>query len=438
MRRPFDALKQLTARMTAQLKVRRRPTAARAIALASTPAIAPTGVFCQSGAREAWWPLTTDLHLASTQPNTEPAPGIYISFSPQDDQCVLLDKAQRVLVRDLISDIGEPVFAQRYQPAANGATAEAPAEGSLLSKRLRNAWLYATTQSRLNNLPADVQVISGLAALRALLATSSSLNTLQAPFVTGILFQGDSVQVLVLMVCSETGELSQMDYVPLAGLDPASAIRSFVQSVRLSASGDWTQERTAIFTADEILRLNPTLRPYPRESELFGIAASKLWRTGATASGTVLAGTATALAALTYLNHSHATQAQQHQQKLQSQQLELIHMLANERLAAVLERRSVHVEDAIAKASAVWQEGARVVVSATPETLKLTVSHKVQASEQSPEQNPQALARALSITPPQGCNRLPPSITPQISELYLTYECQTFDPDLQRIGAAAR
>ena len=406
-----------------------------------------TGVFCQSGTREAWWPLTPQLHLASGQPGSEPLPGTYISFAPQDDQCLLMDKAQRVLVRDLISDIGEPVFAQRYQPAQNsgvgGATVNAD---SVMVRRIKSPWLYATTQARLNNFPANVQLISGLAALRGLLATSPSLHTLQAPFVTGVLFQGDTtqaqgpghVQVLVLMVCSETGELSQMDYVPLAGLDPASAIRSFVQSVRLSSSGEWTQERTAIFTADEILRLGSALRPYPRESEVLGIAVSKLWRMGSVASIGALACTGTALAALTYLNHSATAQSQQNQIQLQVRQQALTQMLATDRLAAVLERRSVKPEDAIGKASAVWQEGAKVVIAATPDTLKLTVSHKVQASDQSPDQTPQALAKALSITPPEGCTRVPPSITPQISELYLTYECQTSDTDLQRLGFAGR
>ncbi len=229
-----------------------------------------------------------------------------------------------------------------------------------------------------------------------------------------------------------------MDYVPLAGLDPASAIRSFVQSVRLSSSGEWTQERTAIFTADEILRLGSALRPYPRESKVLGIAVSKLWRMGSVASIGALACTGTALAALTYLNHSATAQSQQNQIQLQVQQQALTQMLATDRLAAVLERRSVKPEDAIGKASAVWQEGAKVVIAATPDTLKLTVSHKVQASDQSPDQTPQALAKALSITPPEGCTRMPPSITPQISELYLTYECQTSDTDLQRLGFAGR
>jgi hypothetical protein len=113
-------------------------------------------------------------------------------------------------------------------------------------------------------------------------------------------------------------------------------------------------------------------------------------------------------------------------------------MLASDRLAALLERRSVKADDAIAKASAAWQEGAKVVIDAKPQALKLTVSHKVQSTEQSPEQTPQALAKALSITPPEGCTRVPPSITPQISDLYLTYECQTPDPDLQHLLSAAR
>lgn len=430
-------------------------TLASSSAMTST---AVTGVFCQSGTREAWWPLTPQLHLASGQPGAEPLPGTYISFAPQDDQCLLMDKAQRVLVRDLISDIGEPIFAQRYQPAqlsnkasakgADKAISTMPNSDSLMVQRLKSPWLYATTQARLKSFPANIQMVSGLAALRGLLATSPSLHTLQAPFVTGILFQANAaqaqtpgqgqVQVLVLMVCSETGELSQMDYVPLAGLDPASAIRSFVQSVRLSSSGEWTQERTAIFTADEILRLGSALRPYPRESEVLGIAVSKLWRMGSVASVGALACTGTALAALTYLNHSATVQSQQNQLQLQVQQQALTQMLATDRLAAVLERRSVKAEDAIAKASAVWQEGAKVVIAATPDTLKLTVSHKVQASDQSLDQTPQALAKALSITPPEGCTRVPPSITPQISELYLTYECQTSDPDLQRLGIAAR
>jgi hypothetical protein len=412
---------------------------------------AVTGVFCQSGSREAWWALTPELRLASGQPGAEPLPGTYISFAPHDDQCLLMDKAQRMLVRDLISDIGEPIYAQRYQPVQSSAKSinhgvESPV--SVLVRRLESPWLYATTQARLDSFPVDVKIVSGLAALRGLLATSPSLHTLQAPFVTGVLFQGDAsqsqtpgqgqVQVLVLMVCSETGELSQMDYVPLAGLDPASAIRSFVQSVRLSSSGEWTQERTAIFTADEILRLGSALRAYPRENEILGVAVSKIWRMSATVSLSALACTGTALAALTYLNHDDVNKAQATQHQLQTQQQSLQMMLATDRLAAVLERRSVKADDAIAKATAIWQEGAKVVIDATPRYLKLTVSHKVQTSDQNPDQTPQALAKALSIAPPDGCTQVPPSITPQISELYLTYECKTSDPDLQRLNTVAR
>lgn len=439
----LQGLKSLTAKL--RMPARSGTSASPLASTPDMPSTAVTGVFCQSGTREAWWPLTPQLYLASDQPGIEPLPGTYISFAPQDDQCLLMDKAQRVLVRDLISDIGEPVFAQRYQSASGGSSSRANkankagnANDSLMVRRLKSPWLYATTQARLNNLPSDVQMVSGLAALRGLLASAPNLHTLQAPFVTGVLFPGGSVQVLVLMVCSETGELSQMDYVPLAGLDPASAIRSFVQSVRLSATGEWTQERTAIFSAQEILNLGTALRPYPRESEVLGIAVSKLWRIGASIATVALGLCGAALAGLTYLNHSASAQAQQTQLQLQSQQQALTQMLATDRLAAVLERRSVKADDAIAKANAVWLEGAKVVIAATGESLKLTVVHKVQTSEQSPDQTPQALAKALSITPPEGCTRVPPSITPQISELYLTYECQTSDPDLQRLRPAAR
>ncbi|MDI9235186.1 hypothetical protein [Limnohabitans lacus] len=424
-----------------------------------------SGVYCQSNAREAWWSLTEQLHLASTQPVTEPLPGTYISFAPAEDQSVLMDKAQSVLVKDIISDLGEPVFAQRYQPLSvprsapkstrldkgqAGTTGQGPAQAadgvldSPLVRRLQSPWLYATTQARLDSLPQDVQMISGLAVLRGLLATSPSLQTLQAPFVTGVLFPGDAVQVLVLLVCSESGELSQMDYVPLAGLDPASAIRAYVQSVRLSASGEWTQERTAIFTADEILRLGmgagggSALRPYPREPQILGIPISNAWYWGSRVSTAALGLCGASLAGLTYLNQGLTAQLQDDQLQLQKQQQALTQMLSTDRLAAVLERRSVKADDAISKASAVWQEGAKVVIDAKSQTLKLTVSHKVQSTEQSPEQTPQALAKALSITPPEGCTRVPPSITPQISELYLTYECQTPDPALQRLLPAAR
>lgn len=400
-----------------------------------------TGVFCQSGAREAWWPLTPQLDLASGQPAPQPQAGTYISFAPQDDQSLLMDKAQHSLVRDLISDIGEPVFALRYVPPPtpeDALRASAQSDSSVLLPRLKAPWLYATTQARLNTLPGDVQLISGLAAIRGLLATSDLTHALKAPFVTGVLFSGDAVQVLILMVCSENGELGQMDYIPLAGLDPASAIRSYVQTVRLSASGEWTQDRTAIFGGHEVLRLGSALRAYPRESEVLGVPISKLWRIAAVASGASLVCTGTAVAALSYLNHTGSAQIQQQQQQAQAQQQSITQMLASDRLAAVLERKSVRTDEAIAKATAVWQDGSKVVITATPELLKLSVAHKVQSTDQSPDQTPQALARALSIPAPTGCQRLPPSITPQITELYLTYECQTPDPDLQRLGSVAR
>lgn len=409
--------------------------------LASTKPAGVAGVFFQSGTREAWWPLDKDLHLASTQPALEPVAGTYISFSPQDDYSVHMDKAQRVLVRDLISDIGEPVFTQRYQPATSSAKnvdASDQEQPSLTVKRLQSPWLYATTQARLNSIPSDVQLISGLATIRGLLATSPSVHALQAPFVTGVLFQGDGVQAMVLMVCSESAELSQMDYIPLAGLDPASAVRSFVQSVRLSASGEWSQDRTAIFTGDELLRLQPALREYPREAQILGVPASKIWGWAAKSSTVALGFSAATLAALTYLNHSNATEVQQSQLQRVELQKAIKGMVASDRLAAVLERRSVRIDDAITKASAVWQEGSLVSLAATADAIKLTVTHKVQATELSPEQNPQALAKALSISVPEGCARAPVSITPQISELYLTYECQTSDRDLQRLLTAAR
>ncbi len=388
-----------------------------------------TGVYCQSGAREAWWPLSQDMMLSDTQPQQEPQEGVFLSFAPQDEHSVFLGKKRpQAIERELISDLGENVFTVKHQ----FGTASGSSDGDSMAQPLSQPWLYATTQARLDALPKKTQIISGIAAIRGLLATSNALHTLQAPFVTGVLFDGPAVQVLILMVCSESGELTQMDYVPLAGLQPQAAIRSYVQSVRLSASGEWTQERTAIFMGQELSRLS--LKPYPREAELFGTPASQLWRSCAQLSAGALVLSAGALTALIVMNKTQALSVEQSLQDVQKSKQALVSAIAENHLGALLERRSVSIDKAITNAQALWQDGARVSLKATPELLTLTVAHKVQ----NPEQSPQALATALSMQLPAGCMRLPPAVTPQMTELYLTYECQTPDPDLQRLGLAAQ
>lgn len=414
----------------AVMSASKRSTAKTDIGSASsTPII---GLFAQSGVREAWWPLTPSLCLASNQPSVE-APnvvegqGAYISFSPKDDHCILLNKNQRVLVSDLASDIGEDIYTQRMQ-AGTVSEQDAP-----LIQKLNSSWLYATTQSRINELPPGVQLISGYAALRALLSRSSLLKELHAPFVTGVLFHSEEaeLQVLILMVCSEKGELSGMDYIPLAGLDPESAIRSFVQNVRLSSSGEWSQERTAIFSAQALLDVS--LKAYPGESYFYGVASSLLFSRTKVASAALLACTVTATLCLTYSNSGIKTNTKKTADAMLAQQTEITRSLSGDQLGSLLKRRSVDVETAIAKATAVWQNGALVSLKATKDLLTLTVTHKVQT----PEQSPELLAQALSIAAPKGCTRTQSFTTTQVTELYLNYECQTSDPDLQRLGSAA-
>jgi len=408
---------------------RKKPSRERPVR-SSAPAI--TGLFAQSGTRTAWWGLDAALGLVDSVPTEDPPKhgGVYLSFSPEEDFSRSFERSYSATVSELIADLGEDVFCFKQQAA------KIAANDSKLIKALRQPRIYATYKSRIESTPANVQLISGIAALRGLLATSNKLDSVEAPFVTGILFDGHDtgVQVLILGVCQDDGEIDQFDYIPLAGLDPASAIRSYVQSVRLSASGEWTQDRTAIFPASALLVDGLQLTPYPKEASYFGVAESKLWKIGMITSISALTLVSTGSAALHFQNASKSLEIQSTKLEIQKTTDEITKAITGPYLSSVLEKRSVDYESAIDKAKRVWTPGATVAIKASKDLLLLTVTHKVQSVDQSPE----ILAKALSIAPPPGCERLPPETSQQITELYLSYECKTSDSDLQRLQSISR
>jgi len=352
-------------------------------------------------------------------------PGTYVSFT-KDDLTLRIERSSAHALADLKSDVGDPIFHLKLDHTERKLGQAAPA----WVRQLLGPHVYATPCARLGEVPTGVRLVPGMALMRELLRlelmrmSPETLSELQPPFVTGLLVPGDEVQVLVLMVCGDEGELTGWEYIPLAGVEIQIALSAFVQSRHMSASGEWPAERTLIFSGEEIEPALARLKPYPSESDVLGVSVGTLYKVGAISLSGATAATLVATFALSLWTQdlrSGAAAARGQVALLEQQQRD---ELVTHRLGSYLQARHVLPEQSIALAQAVWLPGANLSLSATRSQVQITAVYQndAQASD-SDGQAQRPLLDALSLELPPGCVREGLATSNTVQLLEVRYQC---------------
>lgn len=375
--------------------------------------------------RPTVWGLDEQHRLDGSLDPEALEPGAYVSFT-KDDWAQRIERSSAHALADLKSDVGEPIFQLKLDHSERKLGQAAPT----WVRQLLGPQLYATPCARLQDLPTGVRLVPGMALMRELLRLEltrmapEDLSELQTPFVTGLLLPGDEVQVLVLMVCGDDGELEGWECIPLAGVDIQIALSSFVQARHMSASGEWPAERTLIFSGEEIAPALARLKPYPSESDFLGVPLGTLYKVGAIA---LTAGTAATLVATFAMQwwtqdlRSSAAAASAQVTLLEQQRRD---DLVTHRLGSYLQAQHVKPAQSIALAQAVWLPGANLRLSASPSQVQITAVYQndPQASD-ADGQAQRPLLDALSLELPPGCVREGLATTNTVQLVEVRYQC---------------
>lgn len=387
-----------------------------------------SAVLTQTGSREAWWDVGVGMQITSGQPSSSaPERGIALSFGTNDKELVQLPGSPAALAQEFIDDVADEVSHYKIRQGKPNKKHTGAWRG------INSTCIYATPRARFEGESDSLKIIPGVAALRALLAKTSAIETMQTPFVTGVLFGGpdESTQVMVLYLCTDEGDLTKFDYVPITGGDPSAAIKLFVQTNRLSSSGEWDENRVAIFTGAEIEEVVGKLGSYPSRDRYLGMSVDLLTKGGAVVVGVSLVSILLYSGWLTYESNAIKTKNAQNVKALKDEQASLKQRLSGPRFGALIERKTVNVEAVLAQANAVWKEGALVRVVAKQGLTELTVLHPIKDKVINQEE----IASVIRHGPPEGCERVAIESNPQMNELTVKYECKKPDPYLRLLDS---
>lgn len=374
-----------------------------------------------------WWALDSNRKLLAEKKVDSLKPGRYLSFGRKEDWSMPLDRSMRVVEGDILADVGEPIF--KIKMGGKDKQLSQP-----WAKKVAGPWLYASQQERINDaFDMGVKLIPGPAIIRSLLVKSEILQTMEAPFITGLFFPGEDMQALVLMVCNEDGDFEHLDFIPLSGIDATSAITSYVQSTRLDASGQWDERRLAVFESSEIDDVLDSVHPYPNERDIFGITESKIWKMGAVTGVCSIVAIGAASGALHLAVEAQKNKLQKLNAQISTAQTEARNALIQTRLEAYAAMKTVDVSRSIDVAKQVWQPGAAVSIVSSSADIKVTAQYLPE-----PMDRDDALIKALAVQAPEGCTTGAPNTSTGLQELQITYECQTHHPDLDRLSRLAR
>ncbi len=391
-----------------------------------------------------------------------------ISFCKDDDWEVKAEarESEEALKKRLMADVGVKVLgwtqalktdAQSTNPLADlkrlaGHLKEKPSaqpsESKLqtLSSGVEGTWLYATSQQRMQSIPAQTRVWSGLSLVRYLLdqALKSAANSVswpETPFVTGVVFTGEPTTVIVFLKCDGAGQFSLPQVVRLADFSAeafASACANYAELVRLGR--DLPQERIKLFDGAHVMELitpkgreakTMLLRPYPSEVEIFGVRQRR-WIRGAFYA-TALALAVDCLVGLSALGLAATKRAENQKTQERVQQQELVRKAdLDQRFKTLIELGSVPVNQLIDQARSMYRDGMRLEIEAT----RANVVYRVSRRFQDESSQPAAMADLLQIQPPENCRRNAPETTLQLNEVFVYVECQTVDPYLARVLSA--
>jgi hypothetical protein len=380
-----------------------------------------SSILTESGSRTAWWDIDEDLQIGSSESKAIPPDGgVALSFSTSDKELVLLAGSSASLAREFVAEVADDVAHLKIRQGKPNKKHTGAWKG------INSTCAYATPRGRFDGTSPALKVIPGTAVVRALLAKTASVEAMQAPFVTGILFDGSdqSTQVMVLYICSEEGELTKFDYVPIQGNDPSAAIKLFVQSNRLSSSGEWDEDRVAIFSGSEIAAVVGKLGGYPFQDEFLGVPHDVFAKAGVSILGASLLGMVLYSGWLLYENSVFKNQQVENSKILNNERVKLKERLSSSRFGALIERKTVKVDEVLSLANAVWKEGSTVRVVAKQGQTELIVVYPIKDKEISHEE----IVSVVRDASPEGCVRRAIESNLQLNELTVKYDCKKPDP----------
>ena len=357
--------------------------------------------YFKMSSREVYWNLSPDDgSLMSQVGEDERVDGDIISFSSDDDRELLTESRdnESSMKKKIMSDVG--------------------AEVVMVSTLKKDGWVYATPLSRVRDVNRGTRIYSGKLILRTLLAQSGRAPA-DGPFALGAAFRGgQNVTALVMFKVDEAGALTKMQYVPVPGESIEGSIRNFIQTARLSASGEYSADRIIVFSEEDVHDALSLIKPYPEELAVAGVSLLVWGRLGIAGSSLALAGTLGYSGLLAYQAKTISAQASaMRAQTLQSR--DAAKQLYLDRLPTILSKTNLSLRTPIEISSKIYIPGGLVDFVSERSLTTYKVSLPISTSREASE-----IAGALNFEPaPEGCSRKPVESNRSMSDLQVIYEC---------------
>lgn len=287
-------------------------------------------------------------------------------------------------------------------------------------------------------------VIPGASLIDHLVAPS----TQKAWIVPVVLSDTDASTVAVVMctvIPGKSGSASVHERLQLTnrpGADTRTLVQGFAEQAARKNREFATAEVLELTGAD-LLRLSTTLRYYPLENEVFGVAASSLMRYGAVAAGVVagvsIAGNVVMGLEAGYLGISASKAIGDRDQVSQK-----VNQLLNSRMRALAKAVSVDVDSTVKAAQNVWQPDSLVSIDCTSKGCALRLTANVNRTNAlggaimsgqlvSSTMDKESLDAILMQAAPAGYRKKEVTINGDGNVITVVYEYQNLDTPARRL-----
>lgn len=362
-------------------------------------------VLFRSSSRESYWSLNPDDGVLLSQLDQDQVvTGQIISFTNDDDKELLTEErdSESAMKKKIMADVGDEVV--------------------VVSTVKKNGWMYATPLARVRDVQRGTRIYSGKLILRSLLEQSGRTPE-SGGYVLGAAFRGVmGTTALVMFKVDDTGAMTGMQYVPVPGNSIEGALRNYIQTVRLSATGEISQDRIIIFSEEDVHHMLGQVKAYPEELEIAGVSLLVWGRLGLAGSSLALLGVLGQSAILAYQAKSTASQAASiRAQTVQSR--DAAKQLYLDRLPTILAKTNLSVARPIDVANRIHMPGGLVEFESDRRATVLKVRMPIADSQDASD-----VAKSLNFEPaPDGCSRRPIESNRSLSDLQVVYECPQTD-----------
>lgn len=363
------------------------------------PPIAPV-ILTEQDQRLNYWRLDgTSKQLVTTE---EPADGIVISFSESDVRLLESSASGRAIQKSLAREYGERM---RVVNA---------------TKTLKAA--FATPVGRVQQY-RNVKLVSGLLVLNSLLAAHGP--TL-GPKVVGFSLGEGAAPLLILFVLSEDGKIDRLQIVPRPD-SPQFALRSFCTKHKaIFGNSETIDEKTfLLFSYEEMLSALAACKPYPIESEFFGIPESQALRSGVALSAALCVGVS-AWAGFQYVQIQRLSTQLAAEKARIVQTNQQIESQTKSHLQRFIELGSIDLAKAISLAQQAYEPAGRVVLEPDRTATKLAVVIPLA----NPGDREAAIKARTAAEAPAQCVKSNIQSSSTLNEITVNYVCAQDDPAL--------